>query len=99
MFKLKWQLVLNRHPVSLLPTTFTIRKIIDGKAQQVTGKWIIQKGTGSSLGKIMYIIEPDKPAESIAFLVADQHVLFFLNKQLEPYIGNADFGFVLNRRL
>jgi hypothetical protein len=98
-FKLKWQLVLNRDPVTFLPTTFMIRKIIDGKAQNVSGKWIIQKGTGINQGQVIYIIEPDKPAESISFLVADRHVLFFLNKQQQPYVGNADFGFALNRKL
>ena len=97
-FKLKWKLVLNRDPVTLLPTTFTIRKIIDGKAQNVSGKWIIRKGTGTNQGQIMYIIEPDKPGESISFLAADHNVLFFLNKKNQPYIGNADFSFALNRR-
>lgn len=87
------------HLLTELPTTFNIRKIIDGKAQNVSGKWIIRKGTGASEGQIMYIIEPDKPAESISFLVADKHVLFFLNQQQQPYIGNADFSFTLNRKL
>lgn len=98
-FKLKWQLILNRDPITYKPTTFSIRKVIDGKAQQIYGKWTIQKGTGALDGQIMYIIEPDKPAESISFLVADAHVLFFLNKMNQPYIGNSDFGFAMNRKL
>jgi hypothetical protein len=98
-FKLKWRLILNRDPVTFLPTTFTIRKVIDGKAQHITGKWMVQKGTGTNAGQLIYTIEPDKPGESISFLVADQNVLFFLNKKNRPYTGNADFSFALNRNL
>jgi len=96
-FKLKWRLILNRHPVTFLPTSFTIRKVIDGKAQNITGKWTAQKGAGVNADQLIYTIEPDKPGESISFLVADEHVLFFLNKKNRPYTGNADFGFALNR--
>jgi len=96
-FKLKWRLILNRDPVTFLPTTFVIRKVIDGKAQNVTGKWEIRKGTGSSQGQTFYVIEPDKSGQSISFLVADKQVLFFLNKMNQPYIGNDNFGFALNR--
>jgi hypothetical protein len=97
-FKLKWQLILNRDAVTYKPTSFSIRKIIDGKAQHVTGKWIIRKGTGARAGQTIYTIEPDKPDASISFLVADDNILFFLNKDDQPYIGNADFSFVLNRK-
>lgn len=97
-FKLKWQLILNRDAVTYQPTSFSIRKIIDGKAQHVTGKWIIRKGTGTRAGQTIYTIEPDKPGASISFLVADDNILFFLNKDDQPYIGNADFSFVLNRK-
>lgn len=98
-FKLKWRLILNRDPVTFLPTTFMIRKVIDGKALNITGKWMVQKGSGTNAGQLIYTIEPDKPGESISFLVADQNVLFFLNKKNRPYTGNADFSFALNRNL
>lgn len=98
-FKLKWKLILNRDPVTFLPTSFTIRKVIDGKAQNITGKWTVQKGSGTNAGQLIYTIETDKPDESISFLVADQNVLFFLNKKNRPYTGNADFSFALNRNL
>ncbi len=98
-FKLKWRLILNRDSVSQLPTTYVIRKIVDNEPRDVSGKWTILKGTPANPDAIIYQIEPDKPDESISFLVADNDVLFILDKNGNPYIGNADFSFTLNRRI
>ncbi|MES2795082.1 MAG: hypothetical protein V4683_03895 [Bacteroidota bacterium] len=97
--KLKWRLILNRDATTYLPTTYTIRKIVDGRAQMITGKWTIIKGTTKNPDAIIYQIEPDKAEESISFLVGDDNVLFFLNKNSEPYFGNENFSFAMNKKL
>ena len=98
-FKLKWRLILNRDSVNYLPTTCVIRKIVDNQPRDVSGKWTIIKGTAANPDAIIYKIEPDKPDESISLLVGDDNVLFFLNKNEEPYIGNKDFSFTLNKKM
>ena len=98
-FKLKWRLILNRDSVTYLPTTYTIRKVVDNQPRDVSGKWKIIKGTTANPDATIYIIQPDTPDESFSFFVGDDNVLFFLNKKHEPYIGNEDFSFTLNKKM
>jgi hypothetical protein len=97
-FKLKWKLILNKDSVNHLPTTYIIRKVVDNKPRDVSGKWTIIAGIPANPDAIIYKIEPDKPDEAISFLVADDNVLFFLDKNNEPYIGNENFSFTLNKK-
>jgi hypothetical protein len=97
-FKLKWKLTLNWDSANHLPTIYTIRKVVDNKPNDVSGKWTIIKGSPTNPETITYKIEPDQPDESISFLVADDNILFFLGKNGEHYSGNENFSFVLNRK-
>lgn len=98
-FKLKWKITLKRDSITHLPTTYTIRKVVNNQLGNVSGKWTIIRGTATSPHAVIYQLNPDKPAEAFSFLVADDNVLFWLNKDNEPYIGNEDFSFTLNRKL
>lgn len=97
-FKLKWRLVLNRDSVTFLPSTCSVRKILNGKAQNVSGTWSIHKGTASHPDVIFYKINLNKSTEPLLLLVGDENVLFFLDKNNKPFIGNKDFSFTLNRK-
>ena len=98
-FKLKWRLILNRDSITLLPTTYIIRKVVDNVVRDsVPGKWTIIKGTAGNPAAIIYQLDPDKPEESISFLAGDDNVLFFLNKKNEPYIGNEHHSYTMNRK-
>lgn len=98
-FKLKWRLILNRDSASYLPTTYTVRKVVNNEPGEVSGKWTIIKGTAVNPDVIIYQIEPDKPEESISFLVGDKNVLFFLKKNNTLYVGNEDHSYTLNKKL
>lgn len=98
-FKLKWKLILNRDSINHKPTTYIIRKVVDNEPRDVTGRWTIITGIASNPDAVIYRLDPDKPDESISFLAGDDNVLFFLNKENEPFIGNEDFSFTLNRRI
>ena len=98
-FKLKWRLILNRDSVSHRPTAYTIRKVVDNIPRDVSGKWIIIKGTVSNPDVVIYQLDPDKPQESFSFLVGDDNVLFFLNKRNDPYIGNENNSYTMNKKL
>lgn len=97
-FKLKWKLVLNRDSVTYTPTTCVIRKVVDNQPQDVTGKWTIIHGTTENPDVVIYKIETDTDA-LLSFLAGDDHVLFFLDKKGDPFVGNENFSFTLNRRV
>ena len=97
-FKLKWRLILFRDSVTHLPATCSIRKVVDGSAQDVSGTWTILNDTSGSTDVVIYKIETVQPEKPILFLVGDDHVLFFLDEQGVPFVGNENFSFALNRR-
>jgi len=97
-FKLKWRLILNRDSVTHQPTTCNIRNIVDNQPRTVSGKWKILNGTDSNPTCLIYKIEVDNLAEPILLLAGDTDVLFFLDKNKVPLIGNEDFSFTLNKK-
>ena len=90
-FKLKWRLILNFDPITHLPTTYNFRHY------DSAGKWVITKGTPKNPEAIIYTLSPDNPNRSISFLRANDNILYFLDKNLEPLVGNKDFSYTLNQ--
>jgi hypothetical protein len=97
--KLKWRLVLNRDPVTLQPTTYTMRKVVDYRPRDVTGKWSLTKGLPGNPNVLIIQIDPGKGKETISLLVGDENVLFFLDTDNNLYAGNNDFSYTLNKKL
>ncbi len=97
-FKLKWKLTLNRDSITFNPTTYSIRKVVDGIARDITGTWTIIKGTKSNPDVIIYQLDPDKPNQTVSLFVGDENVLFFLHKDKNLFVGNDNFSFTLNKR-
>ena len=96
-FKLKWLLTLKFDPRTHEPTVYELART--GHRQSlIKGKWNIIKGSPSDPDAIIYQLDPDKSRGSILLLRADKNVLFFLDKQRNPLIGNADFSYTLNRK-
>jgi hypothetical protein len=93
-FKLKWRLTLNRAAATFEPTTFTIQSTF-AREKPVTGKWSIVK-TGDAT---IYRLEPDASMKPVSLLLAEDNLLFFLDSNGKPLVGNKDFSFTLNRRL
>jgi hypothetical protein len=98
-FKLKWKLILNRDSVTYLPTTCTIRTIVDNQPRDVIGRWTIIKGTVTNAEAIIYKIQADNFADPILLFLGDENVLFFLDKDNNPFIGNKYFSFTMNKKI
>ncbi len=96
-FKIKWRLILNRDPKTLLPATYVIKKSQNREAD-IVGNWKIITGTPSNPSAIIYQLYPENPDKSVSLLAGDENVLFFLNKSQQPFIGNNDFSFTLNKK-
>lgn len=93
--KLKWRFTLYRDSVTFKPTTYTAIRIFR-RAQPITGTWSIeQKGE-----TVIYHLNPDdKKDEALQFLMGDDNVLFFLDKQQRMMVGDENFSFALNRKM
>lgn len=96
-FKIKWRLVLHRDSITLQPTTCTIRNIVDNQPRDVPGKWEVIHGTATNPHAIIYSIQADNLTGPMLFFSGDENILFFLDRNYVPMIGNADFSFTMNR--
>jgi NlpE N-terminal domain len=95
--KLKWKLTLFRDSKTNKPTTYALQTTLN-RPNITEGKWTIIKGIKTNSEAVIYRLDPDKPDESVSFLVGDENVLFFLDKRNQLFTGNGDFSFTLNRR-
>jgi len=98
----KWRLTLYQDPKTHSPTTFQLKTVYVGKGDSSytnTGKWIVTQGTKTNPTAIVYQLQldSDKPLESLAFLKADDNILFFLDENKSVMVGNAEFNYTLNR--
>ncbi len=95
-FKLKWRLTLYQDAHTLTPTTYTMEGTFY-RRQTREGRWTIIKGTKTDPEAIVYQLDPDRPQSTQFFLKADDNVLFFLDKNRNLLVGNANFSYTLNR--
>jgi hypothetical protein len=97
-FKLKWKLTLSRDTLTLAPTTYQLLTT-NQREREIKGNWTILRGTAANPDAIIYELDPDIPEKSISFFVADENILYFIDKKNRLFTGNQDFSYALNRRL
>lgn len=94
--KVKWDLTLYQDPNTLTPTTYKLNGTFYRERVQ-KGKWTIVRGTKTSPNAVVYQLDPDKPRGSLFLLKADSNILFFLGRDRNLLVGNANFSYTLNR--
>ncbi|HEX6189272.1 MAG TPA: hypothetical protein VFZ40_14425 [Pyrinomonadaceae bacterium] len=94
--KVKWDLTLYHDRNTLAPNTYKLRGTFFRERVR-EGKWTIVRGTKTSPNAVVYQLDPDKPLGSLFLLKADSNILFFLDKEGNHLIGNANFSYTLNR--
>ncbi|HVF47378.1 MAG TPA: hypothetical protein VNA17_07420 [Pyrinomonadaceae bacterium] len=94
--KLKWKLILHRHPVTRMPSTYKLESTVS-RLRPIEGRWALVNGNHASPQAILIQLDLDDPGRTISFLVGDDNVIFLLNEHQTPAVGNEDFGFTLNR--
>lgn len=95
--KMKWKIVLLRDVNTGQPTTFGLDSTAN-RDRTIEGKWKIVKGLKNNPEAVIYQLDFEKHGETLSFLVGDENVLFFLDKENQLLTGNSDFSFTLNRR-
>jgi hypothetical protein len=97
---IKCRLILYQDVKTHEPTTFLLYTVYVGKGDtrySNTGKWKMIKGTKNDPGAIVYQLDSDKPPVSLAFLKADDNILFFLDKDGNLMVGNSYCSYTLSK--
>lgn len=91
-WKMKWLLVLKRDAQTGNPAGFQLKRP-NINQELAQGNWQISKTTD---GNILTLNLNNNT--SLNFLIGNENVLFILDDQLKPLVGNSDMSFTLNRR-
>lgn len=91
-WKMKWLLVLKRDAQTGNPAGFQLKRP-NINLELTQGNWEISKKTD---GNILTLNLNNNT--SLHFLIGNENVLFILDDQLKPLVGNSDMSFTLNRR-
>ena len=94
--KLKWKITFYQHPVTHTPTTYEISRTLS-RSEVLHGSWSILKGTKAHPRSEVYQLVSAKDGSKQYFLKGDENVLFFLDKQMKPLVGNELFSYTMNR--
>ena len=93
--KLKWRLFLFQDKNGQ-PTTYLLFGSFY-REESREGNWKISKGSKTDPGAIIYELDPDKPGKTFYLLKGDDNVIFILDENKTPRVGNKDFSYTLNR--
>ena len=92
--KAKWRITLFRNPATLAATSYRIEGTFF-RSGAVEGSWasIQRSQNGASVYRLTRSNGPP-----LYLLKGDDNVLFFLNRDQQPMVGNVYFSYTLNRR-
>jgi hypothetical protein len=90
--KVKWRLVLYRDPATGAPTTYQLESTLHRSAARV-GAWSVSKGPPAVI-----VLAPTGPEKAVRLLRGDKNVLFFVDADWNPLVGNSYFSYTLDRR-
>ena len=68
-----------------------------GQNLEMEGTWTIDRGTKSNPDAVVYRLNPGKNRPAIFLIKMDEAILHFLYRDTNLLIGNAGWGYALNR--
>ncbi|MFE5670431.1 hypothetical protein ACFQ58_02370 [Agromyces sp. NPDC056523] len=98
--RVKLGLVLYRDPQSNEPTTYLMSRIRvgEGDDREVDrGRWSIGQGTALDPDATVYRLETGAPEGLDLYWAIGDDILFMLDEQGMPRVGDAAYGYALNR--
>jgi hypothetical protein len=101
---IKCRLTLYQDAKTHTPATFLLQTIYVGKGDikhSTTGKWIVTRDSKTDPETIIYHLEPDGGdlRSPLAFLKADDNILFFLDNNGSLMVGDAYTSYTLSRKM
>lgn len=94
--KAKWRVTLFQNNASHEPTTYKAEGSLFSEGAR-EGHWQVVSKNAGTYNRTLYRLEfPKKPP--ILLEKGDDNVLFFLDQDEQPLVGNAEFSYTLNRK-
>ena len=96
---MKFGLVLYREPESNEPTTYVMSRIrvgVSNDRQVNEGTWSIEQGTALDPEATVYRLDTGAPEGLDVYWPIGDEILFVLDEQLMPRVGDAAYGYALN---
>jgi hypothetical protein len=97
--RVKFSLVLYRDPVTDDPTTYLMSRVwvgVSSDRQVNEGTWSIEQGTALDPEATVYRLDTGAPEGLDAYWPIGDDILFILDEQLMPRVGDAAYGYALN---
>ena len=99
--KIKFALAIYKNAPTNLPTTYMMARVYVAKNENGritnTGDISISKGIPSDLTVSVYNLTSGAPDEFRHFWKINNDLLLILDNDLQPRVGDASYGYVLNR--
>lgn len=98
--KVKVALILYRDAASGAPTTYLLGCVYvgdDSGRLETAGSWSMGAGTALDPAARVYELDANAPAEFRSYWVVSADILFILDRDRRPRVGDAGYGYVLNR--
>ena len=97
---LKIGLALYRDDKTWVPTTYRLVRVYAGKSDEQhasEGGWTVEGDVEGYPDSIVYALDANAPAEFRSYWAINDDLLLILGKKGRPRVGNAGFGYLLNR--
>jgi hypothetical protein len=98
--RLKFALVIYGNTQTGSPSTYTMARIYVGKNNDRltnSGEIVVKQGTSLDSMHIVYYLSTGAPKEYQIFWKVTKDILFILDDNLTPRVGDAGQGYALNR--
>jgi hypothetical protein len=98
--RIKFGIVLYHDPQTKAPTTYIISRVHVGVNSERTvnkGTWTTTRGNALDPNAVVYKLDSNAPEEFRNFWALGEDILFILNQEMQPRVGDAAYGYALNR--
>ena len=98
--KMKFGIVFYKDPKTQAPTTYLMSRVFVGvgNIRHVSqGTWTITHGTKLDPQAVVYQLDSNAPQEFRSYWVIGKDILFILDQDMKPRLGDAAYGYALNR--
>ena len=98
--KIKFALALYRNRETKAPTMYKMARVYVAKGNDRTvneGTWTITRGTKLDPQAVVYQLDSNAPREFRSYWAIGQDILFILDQDMNPRVGDAGYGYALNK--
>ncbi|MEW6736728.1 MAG: copper resistance protein NlpE N-terminal domain-containing protein [Acidobacteriota bacterium] len=98
--KIKFSLALYQDRETKMPTTFKLARVYVSKGNDRTineGTWVITHGTNLDPDAVVYQLDSNVPQEFRSYWAIGENILFILDQDMNPRIGDGRYSYTLNK--